>query len=251
MGLLSAILGIFAGLAVHLAGRAAVAKLLGLEGWVGGGRTLWRRLLVPVGGLAGTWLLAAGVMAFAYVRGGMPTANERLVVAEVVEGMPAARAGVAPGDVLLAVDAQPVRDTAEIARQVDRGGGNPVVLDLRRDGAPLSRTVTPTRREGRLRIGLITQADREWRPVPPSRALLAGARFPADDTVVIFQAYSDILFGRARPEFAGPVGIVRIIVKQRETDRAAAIATVDLHTGLWLAAIGLLIALFARARKLT
>lgn len=55
---------------------------------------------------------------------------------------PAATAGIAPGDVLLAIDAQPIRVTGDIARILSGlAAKHAVTLELERGGAPFSATL--------------------------------------------------------------------------------------------------------------
>ena len=68
--------------------------------------------------------------------------TEGALVAEPQPGSPAAKAGVAAGDVITAINGTPVKDARDLARRI--GGlapGSSVKLDLLRDGASKSLTV--------------------------------------------------------------------------------------------------------------
>jgi serine protease Do len=74
---------------------------------------------------------------------------EGALVTRVVEGSPAATAGVEHGDVVLAVDGRPVRETRDLIDYVSsQGPGKTVALDLLRDGKRMTRQVKLTEREG-------------------------------------------------------------------------------------------------------
>ena len=65
-------------------------------------------------------------------------------VLEAVEaGMPAARAGLKEGDVIAAVDGQPIQWWGQFTERVRGAGGRPLSLDLERNGQPLHLVVTP------------------------------------------------------------------------------------------------------------
>lgn len=65
-------------------------------------------------------------------------------VASVLPGGPAAKAGLQPGDLLLKVAGQPVRDPAQFLRQVEASGvGEPLALQFQRDGKAFAVTVVP------------------------------------------------------------------------------------------------------------
>ncbi len=66
-----------------------------------------------------------------------------VLVDEVVEGSPAATAGLQPGDVIIALDGQPVTRSKDLARVIrDREPGAQVVATIRRGGEEREITVT-------------------------------------------------------------------------------------------------------------
>jgi regulator of sigma E protease len=64
-------------------------------------------------------------------------------VAETVPGMPAEKAGLQRGDLLLRINGQPVRSLLKFHETVRASGGKPVQLDYMRDGKPLSVSIQP------------------------------------------------------------------------------------------------------------
>jgi len=61
-----------------------------------------------------------------------------VVVRRVEDGSPAANAGIRPGDVILEVDRQPVKDVAALKQLIDKHGkGTPMVVLLQRQDATL------------------------------------------------------------------------------------------------------------------
>lgn len=64
-------------------------------------------------------------------------------VAETVPGMPAEKAGLQRGDLLLRIDGQPIRSLLKFHEAVRASGGQPVQLDFMRDGKPLSASIQP------------------------------------------------------------------------------------------------------------
>ncbi len=66
------------------------------------------------------------------------------VVRSVMPNGPAARAGLRPGDLIVAVDDQAVRDPAQLTQLVERNGvGRPMQLRVQRQGQSLTLQVTP------------------------------------------------------------------------------------------------------------
>lgn len=66
-------------------------------------------------------------------------------VDHVASGSPAAAAGLLEGDAIVAINGKRVKDTQRGAKQLDKAtaSGEPVALELRRNGDPLSLTVAP------------------------------------------------------------------------------------------------------------
>lgn len=120
-------------------------------------RPLWQRLAVVFAGPAANLALPI-VVYFALFAGhaDLPAA----VVGDVIAGGPAARAGVEPGDRVVAVDGDPVRYWEELAARVDAATGRPIRLDIQRDGRRVERFVTPVERVVRERDGRVRR--RGW-----------------------------------------------------------------------------------------
>jgi regulator of sigma E protease len=65
------------------------------------------------------------------------------VLDELTPGMPAAKAGLLPGDRLVSVDGRPIAWFHEMVAVVERSAGKPLRIVAQRDGRPLTFTVTP------------------------------------------------------------------------------------------------------------
>jgi len=65
--------------------------------------------------------------------------EEGLLVVEVVDGSPADRAGLRPGDVLLTVGGEAVSNLSDLRQALDRHRpGDAVEVEVFRDGRPLT-----------------------------------------------------------------------------------------------------------------
>jgi regulator of sigma E protease len=76
---------------------------------------------------------------------GMDLWRPPAVVGTVLPDGAAARAGLRAGDAVSAIDGKPVADWVEMASVVRKAPGRALRFDVRRDGAPLTLTVTPQR----------------------------------------------------------------------------------------------------------
>lgn len=76
-------------------------------------------------------------------------------VGQVTVGMPAFQAGLHDGDVVVAIDGLPILSWWDLLREISAKPGVPVEIVLERDGARLTRTVTPADQDGVGRIGVV------------------------------------------------------------------------------------------------
>ena len=108
------------------------------------GKPLIARFLIVFAGPGMNFVLAAVIFALVFMTVGRPTLPA-VVVSIVPEG-PAAKAGLAPGDRVRAIDGRPVEYWDEIARLVRDGDGKPVDLTVAGPaGAERRLTIAPMR----------------------------------------------------------------------------------------------------------
>lgn len=96
----------------------------------------WAQAIVLVAGVGMNLVLALVVLTFAFLLGDtVPTGQVRII--EVHAGSPAEAAGLREDDIVLAVDGQQVRTSADLVRYVEarRGGGEEIALEILRDDA--------------------------------------------------------------------------------------------------------------------
>ena len=102
---------------------------------------------------------------------------------DVAPGMPASRGGLKEGDVIVAVDGQPIQWWGQFTERVRGSGGKALSLDIERKGQPMHLVVTPQaganergetrlsdRRAGTRRYGIPSRG--VWR----KRQICGGAR---------------------------------------------------------------------------
>jgi len=183
-------------------------KLAGMDGRLEAGprsfnaHPLWQRLLVIVAG-PGLNLLLPVVLFFAVFAVGSPVRVEQVRVAT-----PAAQAGIQPGDVIRSVDGHPITQSRDLRQWVNAGGGQPVTVDLARNGKPLTVTVTP-----RLDpdsdahsyvLGVVVSG---LRPMPPPQAAQASLRETAGLIIGTFQGFYLLATDKELGGFFGPNGV--------------------------------------------
>jgi membrane-associated protease RseP (regulator of RpoE activity) len=93
----------------------------------------WQRVIVLVAGSATHFVVAFALLWAGLAFVGAPTITTRLD--ELMEGSPGERAGLLPGDDLLAIDGEPVTDWRTAQRLIQQRGGETVDVVVDRDGA--------------------------------------------------------------------------------------------------------------------
>ncbi|HEX8963576.1 MAG TPA: RIP metalloprotease RseP [Rhodocyclaceae bacterium] len=84
------------------------------------------------------------------------------IVGQVVPKSPAAAAGIAPGDRVVAIDGQPIASWSDVAKTIREAPGKRLVLDLERNGATRQVAVVPELvQDAGTRLGRIGIAVRE------------------------------------------------------------------------------------------
>jgi regulator of sigma E protease len=173
----------------------------------------WRRFAVILAGPAMNYLaaivIASALLATVGLRAGDPSAR----VGAVVEGLPAARAGLAPGDRILSVGGTPVATFLEVVTEIRKHPGRPVVLEVARGegtAAPqrLRLEVTP-QPDGRVGFA---QAHVVVRQGPLEAVAEAFGRTNAQAGAQL-AAFGSLFTGKQRAELSGPVGIAQELVR--------------------------------------
>ncbi len=103
-------------------------------------RPLGQRAMVVAAGPVANLVFASLMFAFVFWLG-VPKLLP--IVGEVVEGFPAAEAGLRPGDRIVAIDDQPVRYWDTLLEVIPKSGGRPLRFSVKRDGKILAITIRP------------------------------------------------------------------------------------------------------------
>ena len=201
-------------------------------------RPVYQRLATIFAGPGTNYLFAAVLMAIICVTWGVPVAGKLPIVADLQEGMPAAAAGVEVEDELISLDGKDVKTTAEVSTIIDASQGRPVAVALNRDGQRHEYTITPKRDEslGRWRIGIGLTANDERERQPIGSAAIYGLKWPWEQTKGILGGLADVISGKQKPDFTGPVGIVKEMKKRIAKGPVKAleiIAIISVYLGLF------------------
>jgi regulator of sigma E protease len=157
-------------------------------------------------------------------------------VKSVNPGDPADRAGLKPGDQVLAVNGERVVFGRQLADAISRNAGRPVDLTLKRGGREMHVSVTPEKRGDRGLIGIqIGEATRSFQP-GPLEAIGLSLRRNLEFSGLIFKTIGGLFVGETSPrQLMGPVAIAQLSGESAQMGWIALLtlmASISLNLGL-------------------
>jgi regulator of sigma E protease len=158
------------------------------------------------------------------------------IVASVIAGEPAERAGLMAGDVVLAVNGERMVTRTQLIDAISRSGGREIELTLERKGEQLQVRATPEQRGDRGMLGIyVTEPTRTFQPGPLEAIQLSVER-NIEFSALIFRTLGGLLMGETSPrQLMGPVAIAQLSGESAEAGWIALftlMASISLNLGL-------------------
>jgi regulator of sigma E protease len=146
------------------------------------------------------------------------TPESEVDVATISSGMPAQRAGLKPGDILVSANGIPLLSIYKLDEIERATAGQPLNLVIVRDGARHQVTVKPEKTtdpagsgQSRWMIGLTLENRFEIVKLPFARAFVESLRENARSAKLIFESLERMIERRISPKsLVGPVGIAQL-----------------------------------------
>lgn len=183
-------------------------------------RPVSHRMATVIAGPLMNFFLAIVFFAFLSLFG---TQIHQPVVGEVSEGMPAAEAGILPGDRVVAVDGIDVRTWEDMAALIRASGGRALELTIVRPGEELVITLTPTFSdvEGEEKkvplVGIVSALKVDYVETPVWKAPWMGLKETWRWTWFTIDIVGNMLAGKADPKnIGGPIAIADMAGKAAE-----------------------------------
>jgi len=169
------------------------------------------RLAVVCAGPVMNFFLAILLLAVVAAAFGIPVGVSNRV-GSLVAGYPAAKAGLRPGDVILAIDGRPMKNGEEIVQTIHSSHGRTLAILIDRTGGQ-SLIHVPTRYDPRQRVWLTGFSPSVIRAhLDPARALWWGVTTTGRDIVAYLSALGGLFrSGQLLSQLSGPVTAVNVL----------------------------------------
>jgi regulator of sigma E protease len=129
----------------------------------------------------------------------------------VSPGEPGERAGLRGGDVILAVDGQPMTFDTQFREAIAKHPEQPITIKILRDGAEQHITVTPARHGEVGWLGVLPVDESKSLKPGPFEALVLSARRNVESAGLIFQTVWGLITRETSPkQLMGPVAIAQL-----------------------------------------
>lgn len=166
--------------------------------------------------------------------GVLPNVHPR--IRAVNRGEAADRAGLEPGDVVLAVNGEPITFSSQLKRAIEKHADEPITLSILRDGVEQKVRATPARQGS---IGLLgIQIADETKSIQPGpiQAIGMSIQRNVQNAGLIFMTVWDLLTGQTSPkQLMGPVAIAQLSGESAQLGWVALfslMASISLNLGL-------------------
>jgi regulator of sigma E protease len=146
---------------------------------------------------------------------------EPVIVGSLARGMPAEGAGLKEGDEIVAANGQKLTAPSQFSEVVQQSGGNPMTLEILRDGQPLTLQLRPTWGDPgdgtpRWQIGITFRFVTSPRRYAPPQAVVKATQFHIVLADKLIYLVGELFTGKVSlKQVQGPLGIVQ------ESSRAA------------------------------
>lgn len=202
-----------------------------------------KRMAIVFAGPAVNYIFAVLVLAALFVFQGQPYTLP--VVGEVLEDSAAARGGIVKGDKVLSIDGAKVARFEDIKRMIALNDGVPVALEIERNGARQSLSITPEvkvvkdrfggeHKAGRL--GVSSDTAHIYKQLPPHVAVWQALVETKNVTSDTLKAIGQIVMGtRGAEELGGPLRIAEMSGRVAQDGAIALIwfmAMISINLGL-------------------
>ena len=189
----------------------------------------WKRLVIAASGPVMNFLIGIILLVIIYSAIGVPASNEAMIT-QIAPDSPAMTVGLQPGDIILAVDGDPIENIDQLIATVDAHVGEEITLTIERDGETETLSIVPRvdppEGEGAMGVAL----SNPLKPTPFFQSV--GYAFEATGFVIreTLMLPVRLISGSVDPALARPVGykgIYDIYSQAVEMDQETSLPTAE------------------------
>ena len=182
-------------------------------------QSVWKRIPIVAAGPAFNILFAVALIALVQVSG-YPV-EQSVYIGRVMEGSPAAEAGLQPDDKVISLNGQEIRRIGELREHILASEGRTLPMHVSREGREHHLFIAPRRVNelGGWRIGVeLIPDDFVMLRADPLSAVLRGCEWTWRITRLTFSGFGQIISGAipVSESLAGPLGIAQEISRQAD-----------------------------------
>lgn len=179
-----------------------------------GSKPLWARMLVIVAGSAMNFVLPVLIFSLLFTTAGIRV--DQTVISSLMDGSPAARSGLAPGDHIVAVNNQPVQTWQQFVDMVQEHSDSALTIAYERNSSPAVVTVTPqfNPKLHRVIIGLVPQSEIQHPGVLGCITMACSHTYQTAGRML--EGLVQMVSQPSKADVSGPIGIAKIIGEQAQ-----------------------------------
>ncbi|MGB9105001.1 MAG: RIP metalloprotease RseP [Terriglobales bacterium] len=140
--------------------------------------------------------------------------NRQIQVGKVDESMPAAKAGMQPGDIVASIDGKPVRSIEALLAMLEANKENPVTVGVLRNGSELNLNITPVLADvqgtKRYRLGFQAAEPMRADKLPFGKAFAKSLEQNKKNSFLIIELVEKMVQRKVSvKQFSSPIGIAQ------------------------------------------
>lgn len=202
-------------------------------------KTLGQRSAIVAAGPIANFLFAGVLLFVLYGIVGTPVFKNEAIIGEVSDGLPAAAAGLEPGDRILEIEGRELTSFDDLREIVAASPETPLAFLIEREGKAIDKTVTPSRielQDGRVigRVGIVPHMDHETTGIGEAVWLGISGTYRLTEQTIVF--LGRIITGEeASDNIGGPIGIAMLsgeMAKRGLSDYLFFAALLSINLGL-------------------
>lgn len=142
--------------------------------------SLWKRIVVIAAGPIFNLFLAVILVFFTATLIGLPSnlRNTAPIIEQAIPGSPAFEAGFRPGDRIMSINGNSVKQWTDIPKLVKQFGKNPVTIEIQRQGTIYRKKVTPMYNPIDKRFVLGINGVTDYKTIAPGEAAKLAVSYP-------------------------------------------------------------------------